>query len=227
MDKEIKQIIQDRFNDLPSEIKGAITASDLPQKIKKIAADNNLLLDQVTDLQNEILFVLLGIEPSSDFVGNVSKELSVNNLKALTIAKQVNATIFDAIREKLREMEEKLVTDDAPEETRNAKGISDLEKIGGFTIDKPIVEPKADVTRADRPAILAGVENPKPVEPIIPRPYKPIDPLIDHLLTSPVTSTEQKIEIKPLAKPQPVVPTPPAASAPQPRGSDSYREPIA
>ncbi|MEI8248943.1 MAG: hypothetical protein WCG07_00395 [Candidatus Taylorbacteria bacterium] len=227
MDTETKQLIQERFNDLPNEIKGAITASDLPEKIKKIAADNNLLLDQVSDLQNEILFVLLGIEPSSDFVGNVSKELSVNNLKALAIAKQVNATIFDAIREKLREMEERLVTDDAPEETQNSKGISDLEKLGGFTIEKPIVEPKIDVTRADRPAILNGVENPTPVTPVIPRPYKPIDPLIDHLLTSPVTSAEQKVEIKPLSKPQPAISTPPVTTPPKPSGPDSYREPIA
>jgi len=57
-------------------------------------------------LQSEVLFVMLGIEPSSDFVSNISRELGINKEKADALARDINQQLFDPIRSYLREWEE-------------------------------------------------------------------------------------------------------------------------
>jgi hypothetical protein len=233
--KNTTELIKERYQGLPLQVKDAVTASDLPVKMKTIADDNSLMLDQAGALQNEILFVMLGMEPSSEFVKNISKELNINKEKANAIAKDVNQLIFDPIRKYLREWEEQ--EEKTIKENENQQSITDLERAGGFTIEHsgqngnggaPINLPGAEEVTESKEDLVASIENPIPTKPAIPvQEYNHTEALVDRLLAGPMTAVEQKtVQTSPqeqaTAKPEPKAPQTP----PKPAGPDSYREPI-
>jgi len=213
-----QQEIQDQFDRLPTEVQNAINASDLPDKISVIGKKYALHTDQLGELVDEIGLVILGLRRSSAFIGDMIERASLSSKDAHAIAEEVNTSIFSTIKAHLQNVE-RLNTDSA-DMVQAASDISTLERAGDFTIDKQAIEPKIDVTAADRPQILDNVEYPKPTTPT---PYKPIDPLIDHLLSNPVSSTVQNVKIvEAPTKPTETKPsTPPVV-----RKVDTYREPI-
>jgi len=229
MDQETTQTIKERFSELPKELRDAITASDLPVRLKNISNNHNLLLDQANILHNEILFVLLGLEPSSEFVPTVSRELQINNEKANLIAKDVNTQIFDSVRSHLMEWEEGANKDLDSQMAEKSSQISSLEKLGGFSIEKSEgsvsnentsanIDTKSDVSASDRASILYGLENPIPGKKEVATGDTHTDPLIDHLLANPVSTTEQKVITSEVVKKPAVIN--------KPSGMDPYREPI-
>jgi hypothetical protein len=232
MDSSTVQLIKQRYQLLPQELKDAISASELPQKLKEISSKNNLLLDQANILHNEILFVLLGLEPASKFVDTIIRELNINREKALLIARDANTLVFDSVRSHLREWEESFIEEENKIAEQKYGQISSLEKLGGFSIEKTdgaedTSDENHDVTPADRDSILSGIENPvsgnittSPKQEVGSTVETHTDPLIDHLLGNPVTSTEQKIVNKELPKEK--LETIPK----KPSGPDPYREPI-
>lgn len=195
--------------EITDNLKKIAMSTELSATIQKIADVFGLHIDQMGDLGSEIRTVIYGIHKSSDFVKNVEKRLEIDEGLALKIADKVNIEIFMKIRDQVR------IDTTSPENT----DISNLEKLGNFTIDRPIVEPKIDVTPADRPVILNNVENPIPTKPTE---YKPIDPLIDHLLANPVSSVTETIKVADA----PVKPAEMKPNLPPIRKSDSYRESI-
>jgi glucose-6-phosphate-specific signal transduction histidine kinase len=147
-----QQEIQDQFNRLPTEIQDAINASELPDKIGVIGKKYSLHTDQLGELVDEIGLVILGLRRSSDFVGDVIERMSISSKDANSIAQDVHDSIFSSIKSHLQNVERQR-TDDADMD-QAASDISTLERAGDFTVDKPLVEAKIDVTPADRPQIL-------------------------------------------------------------------------
>ncbi len=203
------QLIKERFAQLPQAVKDAITASDLQVKMRTIGDKYNLMLDKQGDLQRSILLVMLGLIPSNQFVSSISNEMGVDNGKAALIAQDVSDQIFNPIRTHLREWDEKAELDAKTEEEAavNTPIRSDLERLGDFTIDNTetagnSVNPAtganndADAFVEKRPDILEGIENPGPAnrEYVTNNTEVRTDPLVDHLLTTPVTIPPQKIE---------------------------------
>ena len=214
-----QQEIQDQFDRLPTEIQDAINASDLPDKISGIGKKYALHTDQLGELVDEIGLVILGLRRSSDFIGDIISRLSINSKDANAIAGDVNTVIFSTIKTHIQNVERQ-VTDEA-DMSQAASDISTLERAGNFTVEKVVSEAKTDVTPADRPVILHNVEYPKPTVPTL---YKPIDPLIDHLLTNPMSSVAETVKTTeaPLKSIQPTVQKQASPIA----KNDTYREPI-
>lgn len=247
------QIIKEKLLQLPDQVQQAILSSDLKQKMRTIADKHSLMLDQTGLLQNEIFFVMLGMEPSSDFVDNVTSELNIPRSKAEMIAQDINTLIFAPIKTYLREWEEQAKVENAEEKSLKEKN-SALERAGGFSVEPSLASTSADgedsmadsedVQESDKNDILAGIENPKPSPSMsTPKPEEThTEPLVDHLLGNSNSQTEQKIVHKTEEPPAnlpiteetptsgaasvPIKPsTPPVRPAPAPRkGPDPYRE---
>ncbi|MBU6430843.1 hypothetical protein KGQ29_00480 [Patescibacteria group bacterium] len=99
-----KEILRTQFNKLPKDIQNAIMSVNLRSKMELIARKNNLHIDQAQILENETVFVMLGLEHPSDLVENIVKNLEISEEKAEAIAKDINNEIFLKIRESLKKI---------------------------------------------------------------------------------------------------------------------------
>lgn len=142
--EEINTQIRERFRQLPPKLQDAITSADLSQKIKEIVKKHNLLIDEGGILEREVLFILLGLEPSSEFVDNISKELGLNKEEVTAIAEDVNTLIFDGVRTHLREIEESVKAAEAESETLNKDATVEQTEMAAEPVEST---PAKEVTR--------------------------------------------------------------------------------
>ena len=171
--------------------------------VETVASNHDLMINQAGMLQNEILFVMLGMEPSSEFVDDMFRELGINREKANAVAKDVNDLIFAPIRKYLREWEEQEEQKDQ-EPDKSQQSLADLERVGGFTIKPtgqngngngavPANLPGAEVVTESKEDLVAGIENPPPLHPSSVAPEENhTDILVDHLLANPTGAAEEK-----------------------------------
>lgn len=220
MNDNIQQIIKQRLNELPPDIREAIKSGNLAQKFSSIAEKHNLHLDQNGSLQTETMLVMLGLEPTEDYVNNLERELETSKNEAMAIAEDINKNIFSDIRESLRKMQtQNEVVDNTQQEIPSKTSVqspksqpippppsnpnlSPLEKAGGFEIinNKPTsFSPQYKDSSLNKDQVLKDIENP---------PSKVS--FVDHLLANPATP------------PKPPTPEPPKKSP----AIDPYREPI-
>ena len=206
--------IEAQFEKLPKELQDAVTSPDAQAKVQDIAKKHNLRVDQLGELVDEIGMIMLGLEKSSNFVGQTSERLGISVDEARSIGADVNKDIFSAIKTHLREMEEKRVAEEMGmhAETKE-QDIKNLEKLGQFDVERDKPENKIDVTSADKQEILQGIENPPPAIPRGVTQANHTEPMVDYLLANPVANQQEVIK---------KAPTPPA----QPTKPDPYKEPI-
>lgn len=102
-----KEILKDQFKKLPKDIQDAILAVDLRSKMQFITKKNNLHIDQTEALENEAVFVLLGLEHPSGLVTNIAKHVEVSEEKAEAIVEDLNREIFLKVRESLKKIFER------------------------------------------------------------------------------------------------------------------------
>ena len=187
--KYTKEQVEQRFENLPDELKEALASVETADELENIGKKHSLMLDQVSELADETGLVMLGFTKSDQFVRNVSQRLNINEAKAVDIARDVNSTILDKIRDGLRQIQEQAQSEEeiAPEAPANlpiAPTISAIEQAGGFTIEN---QPSSDSElykdlNINKQAILNKIEEDH-------------IPLVDHLLTTPI-SNPQKVEVK-------------------------------
>ena|SRR3989344_5120762 len=187
---DIQEIIKQRYQELPEDIKRAIKSADLATKFSNITNKHSLHIDQNGALQTETILVMLGLEPTEDYVENVQRNVEVSRTEALSIAEDVNNEILDPIKTSLRSFQEQSESEETPITETPSYTNSSLEKAGQFTIEKPPASSSSTLYKDEnisKEAILKGIED-------------PAISMIDHLLTTPVANTvkieEKKIEKK-------------------------------
>lgn len=74
--------------------------------MQRVSNQHQLHIDQMGTLAEEIDSVLLGLEPSANFVKNIQESLQIDQATAESVAANVNNEIFLKIRESLKQMEE-------------------------------------------------------------------------------------------------------------------------
>jgi len=114
----LDQQIKDRFNELPEKIRAIITESGWENKIRNIAKNNNLHIDQGGAIETETLLVMLGFEGPEDYIENIKKEGNLTTEQADKIGEEVATDIFGQIRSALVES-----TDEEPSEIGSKKSI--------------------------------------------------------------------------------------------------------
>ena len=211
MDDQDKNL-EEQFKSLPKEVQAVLTSTETAETIKAISQRNGLKIDQESTLFDLVADVLLGNLPSKEFVKNFSDKADLSTEKAREVAEEINTEIFGQIRLSMRLAGEK--AESASEQQKQSQSVTDLERIGGFTIEKEEMTNSNDTTNEGmyvekRPEILAGLENP-PTS----------DALVDHLLTIPTIIPPEHTTSSPLTKSDVT-----ATSTPKP-ASDPYKEPI-
>jgi hypothetical protein len=216
--------IQARFNQLPKVLQDAVSSSNVHNDLMAIAKKYGLHIDQEGELVDQVGLVMLGLSSSKDFVKNFSSEAGISSTVAAAIAADINASIFSKIRSSMRLIEEKVdVSTDTRADQAPADPISDLERVGGFSIERRSEEDAKN--RGDSSShpleehdeLVTAIEDPASIRP-------KTEPLIDQLLSGPVVAVTQKSVIAPSPAPTSI---PAPKSPPQEKGPDPYREPIA
>lgn len=143
---ETKEILINQFNKLPKDVQDAILSVNLRSKMQFITKKNNLHIDQAEALENETVFVMLGLEHPANLVANIAKNLEVSEEKAAAIAGNINDEIFLKIRESLKK-----IFEERKEEGEEKKGIF----LGGsLSADEAGLSDKKDEGTAEKEGTL-------------------------------------------------------------------------
>jgi hypothetical protein len=178
----------------------------------------------MSTLQNEVLFVMLGLEPASDFPNNVSKELNVDKNKANTITRDINELVLGPIRTHLQQWEDQTKKETTEEqiENKNLQDLTILEQAGSFTIEKEAGQNSnnnnantsngfntdSEVTAKDKDRILNDIEFPTASNERVEdknqengelgnlgKEYPHTEPLVDQLLGGTTANVEKKVTV--------------------------------
>ena len=142
MDEESQKIIEEQMKKLPEDVKQAIISVDYKTKLQEITKRQKLLIDQAGKLEMETTLVMIGLEPLSDYMDNLQREMDLPPVRAKEVAMDVDENIFKPIRISLQKMNEGTVS----EEKASAKAMTDEE------------------TDLDRNQVLNEIENPKTIK---------------------------------------------------------------
>lgn len=104
MTDEIKQIIEERRQAIPEELLKSIDSINLDAILREITWNNSIMLDKAELLHVEIIMALYGIEPISNFISNLEKEVGLPKEKAEKVAHEADEMIFKKIRTFLEEL---------------------------------------------------------------------------------------------------------------------------
>lgn len=223
--------IQSQFEKLPKDLQEAISSPEVHDSIIKIGNKYGLHVDQLGEMVDLVGLVMLGLSPSNDFIRDFSQQAEVKNDIASSIAADINSQIFDKIRTSMKTIEIKSqVTEN--EQSKTQQSISDLERIGGFSIEPspsaqngsglaPANLPGAEEVTESKDDLMAGIENPPPIHPQNQASEENhTDIIVDNLLAGPVAAIEKKSKVETL--PFPAI----ERASKRPTGPDPYKEPI-
>jgi len=98
-----KDFLNEKYKQLPEVVKDAMGSVDRANLIRSIAEKHKLHVDLAGLLLEEIMYVTLGVEKSSDFIRNLKLHLHLPEDKVSAVAGDVNEKIFMPIREALKE----------------------------------------------------------------------------------------------------------------------------
>lgn len=98
----LDQILKDQFKKLPEKLQAIISTpvwrNGLQEKAKKFGLNEN----QVSILENEVIFVLMGLEPKENFGQNIEREVELEKSLAIELNNYVNGSIFSGVTRELQ-----------------------------------------------------------------------------------------------------------------------------
>ncbi len=242
MNDETQKIIAEQMKKLPEDVKQAIISVDYKTKLQEITKKQKLLIDQAAKLEMETTLVMIGLEPMTDYIDNLQREMELPPVRAKEVAMDVNELIFKPIRVSLQKMNEEL----KPTEEKVTKFTNTNEE--GLNRDQILkeIEDPTTINKGDQTMTFSTpvpVSIPNPPQNIIPvnttdieiRPTKEIEiipgqevkditkSVSTDILTAKMTDTtvvpEQIVSVKPEIK-LPEIKKKPSS------GVDPYREEI-
>lgn len=198
--------------------------------IEEIGQMYALNIDQMGMLDEEIQKILLGESKATEFAKNIDDLLGIGRDKSRQITEELNKRVMGMIQAEYQPSKEA--------EDRAAS----IEKENGVEIEPsvPAADAPGNLPGAEsvesRHDIMAGIENPEPVQmrpagDTVPQPFRQAppptapqepksEPLVDQLLHGSTVIPEQKI-VKQAPPESSVKPTPP-----KPAAGDPYREAV-
>lgn len=90
--------IRERFDKLPEPLRNAMFADINTNLMLELGKKHGLLIDQVGQLADETAYIILGLVHPKDFVARLSERIRIPHEKAIALATDVNAKVFDPIR---------------------------------------------------------------------------------------------------------------------------------
>jgi restriction endonuclease len=108
MDEESQKIIEEQMKKLPEDVKQAIISVDYKTRLQEITQRQKLLIDKAWKLEMETTLVMIGLEPITDYIDNLQREMELPLVRAREVAMDVDEHIFKPIRVSLQKMNEEL-----------------------------------------------------------------------------------------------------------------------
>ncbi len=152
------EIIQSKLDTVPEDVREQVTSDEVAQTPVEIGKAHALHIDKQGILDEETLYIMLGIENPNSFVDKLRSRLGIDEGKAISIARDINEKIFLRIRRSLMDMHEIEKASEVPEPPASQ-----------VPIPAPMPRPEPAVTEklSSREDILADIENPPPtIHPI-------------------------------------------------------------
>ncbi len=91
------QILKQQVANAPKQIRSYLREDLWTKVVSEIGLKNNLTPEQKTNLENEVLFVLISLEFKGDFQKNIQENVKIPELLARDIAKEVYEKIFKQV----------------------------------------------------------------------------------------------------------------------------------
>jgi hypothetical protein len=101
---EHKQLIKERFESLPKALQEYISSDVWSSKISQICTQNNIQEDIRVGIENEVFFVLIGLEPPKDLKDNIVRETGLEDGVARRIADTVNGSVFSPVMNYIKDL---------------------------------------------------------------------------------------------------------------------------
>ncbi len=102
MEPDASQLVSQRLAELPADVRNAVQAADLGDKVRAIGARYALHIDQTGELEDETLLAMLGFSPMETFDARIADALHVPLETGNKLAADVSADIFSPIRESMK-----------------------------------------------------------------------------------------------------------------------------
>jgi hypothetical protein len=200
-----KEQLDERYKNLPSDIKAALDSTDTYEDLQEISKKYGLLIDKAGLLSEEVTLTLLGLESSSSLVYRLRENLGVSLEVAQSMGDDINEKIFKDFRDSLMKIHSENVNSKFPAENEEEEKIDREDLL-------------REIERIDTQASVAPVETEKvehkfsaSVEPV------PSKNIVEQKLNAPVKSS---IEVVNLSRPGEKTRPDPGLKI------DPYREPI-
>jgi len=102
----LEEQFAERFKKLPKVVQNAITSADVQKRMRTLAEEHKLHIDQWSVLETEVRLALYGFQRVEDLPKNLQSELGIDESVAQTLAADISNIVFKPIREELeRELE--------------------------------------------------------------------------------------------------------------------------
>lgn len=106
MDTSAKQLLKERYKQLPPPIKELVSSGEFEKKFQELYKKWGVHIDVATQIENETMLVLLGLEPPHGFARNLVSKTELEPEQVGDIAMDINNTIFQPLRKTLLRMSE-------------------------------------------------------------------------------------------------------------------------
>jgi len=114
--------IQKKFDSLPEDLKWAIMAANIDEKITAIGQAHGLNIEQLGQLSLETHMVTLGYTLPDNFEASIKASLGLPNDKTREIVEEINTKILKEIKEKLMSLSKNTEeTQEAPVSTNSGE----------------------------------------------------------------------------------------------------------
>lgn len=190
-EEEIAKKVGERMAQLPADVRAAVESAELGEKVAAISTAHKLHIDQAETLNIEVYLVMLGLKDAGEFTDRLASEVHIPKDEAAKIAADVNAQIFNPIRESLKRAYE-----EGPSGASETHASPAAPAASAGTEPKSVVMPSAAVKAPAAPSAPAA-----PLKPVTTMPAAPAP-------SAPVASAAPMVPPAPLGMPKPPVSTP-------------------
>lgn len=94
---EETNILKEQLKRATSEVRSILEEKKWVGVVRQIADKNNIIGEQLNSFENEVLFILLGMELREDFQKNIESNVGIDISQAVEIDKEIYEKLFKEI----------------------------------------------------------------------------------------------------------------------------------
>jgi hypothetical protein len=96
---ETNEILKKQIATAPKEIRAFLVKGSWLNVSREIAKKNNFSEDQTTSIEDEVLFVLIGLELKKDFKENIKRELYIPDILVRDMVDEIEERVFKEVND--------------------------------------------------------------------------------------------------------------------------------